>query len=81
MNSPELLRLVEHCPTGAETLVTRVLHIVTDKSKLCAMTTGQLILAKEPVSARLRFKGFLRQVYSFRHSSRDSKVRIIQSKV
>lgn len=32
MNSPELLRLVEHCPTGAETLVTRVLHIVTDKS-------------------------------------------------
>ncbi|XP_047132295.1 symplekin isoform X1 [Hydra vulgaris] len=32
MNSPELLRLVENCPTGAETLVTRVLHIVTDKS-------------------------------------------------
>lgn len=32
MNSPELLRLVEHCPSGAETLVTRVLHIVTDKS-------------------------------------------------
>ena len=34
MNSPELLRLVENCPTGAETLVTRVLHIVTDKSML-----------------------------------------------
>ena len=32
MNSPELLRLVENCPTGAETLVTRVLHIVTDKN-------------------------------------------------
>jgi len=34
MNSPELLLLVEKCPAGAETLVTRVLHIVTDKSKL-----------------------------------------------
>lgn len=32
MNSPELLRLVENCPTGAETLVTRVLRIVTDKN-------------------------------------------------
>jgi len=32
MNSPELLLLVENCPSGAETLVTRVLHIVTDKS-------------------------------------------------
>ena len=32
MNSPELLRLVENCPGGAETLVTRVLHIVTDKN-------------------------------------------------
>lgn len=32
MNSPDLLLLVENCPTGAETLVTRVLHIVTDKS-------------------------------------------------
>ena len=47
MNSPELLRLVEHCPTGAETLVTRVLHIVTDKSKSCVTTIGQLILAKK----------------------------------
>ena len=33
MNSPELLQLVEKCPAGAETLVTRVLHIVTDKSE------------------------------------------------
>ena len=33
MNSPELLKLVEKCPSGAETLVTRVLHIITDKSK------------------------------------------------
>jgi len=32
MNSPELLMLVEKCPAGAETLVTRVLHIVTDKN-------------------------------------------------
>lgn len=31
MNSPELLRLVENCPKGAETLVTRIIHILTDK--------------------------------------------------
>nr|XP_033812330.1 symplekin isoform X2 [Geotrypetes seraphini] len=32
MNSPELLLLVENCPKGAETLVTRCLHILTDKA-------------------------------------------------
>ncbi|KAM8857562.1 symplekin isoform 1-T2 [Synchiropus picturatus] len=31
MNSPELLLLVENCPKGAETLVTRCLHMLTDK--------------------------------------------------
>ncbi|KAJ8308619.1 hypothetical protein KUTeg_013493, partial [Tegillarca granosa] len=31
MHSPELLTLVENCPKGAETLVTRVIHILTDK--------------------------------------------------
>lgn len=31
MNSPELLSLVEQCPKGAETLVTRVIHVLTDK--------------------------------------------------
>lgn len=31
MNSSELLRLVEDCPKGSETLVTRVIHILTDK--------------------------------------------------
>ena len=34
MHSPELLLLVENCPKGAETLVTRIIHILTDKSKL-----------------------------------------------
>ena len=33
MNSPDLLLLVENCPKGAETLVTRCLHILTDKGK------------------------------------------------
>jgi len=33
MDSPQLLKLVEECPKGAETLVTRVIHILTDKSK------------------------------------------------
>ncbi|KAI1301500.1 Symplekin [Halotydeus destructor] len=31
MNSPELLLFVENCPKGAETLVTRVIHVLTDK--------------------------------------------------
>ncbi|CAL1582661.1 unnamed protein product [Knipowitschia caucasica] len=31
MNSPDLFLLVENCPKGAETLVTRCLHILTDK--------------------------------------------------
>ena len=31
MDSPELLTLVENCPKGAETLVTRMLHILTDR--------------------------------------------------
>ncbi|KAG8197327.1 hypothetical protein JTE90_013454 [Oedothorax gibbosus] len=32
MASPELLRFVEECPKGAETLVTRIIHILTDKA-------------------------------------------------
>ncbi|XP_019627465.1 PREDICTED: symplekin-like isoform X3 [Branchiostoma belcheri] len=32
MASPELLLLVENCPRGAETLVTRMLHVLTDKA-------------------------------------------------
>ncbi|XP_064621596.1 symplekin-like [Lineus longissimus] len=32
MDSPELLLLVENCPKGAETLVTRIIHILTDKA-------------------------------------------------
>lgn len=32
MDSPELLKLVEECPKGAETLVTRVIQILTDKT-------------------------------------------------
>ena len=33
MESPDLLTLVETCPKGAETLVTRIIHILTDKGK------------------------------------------------
>lgn len=33
MNSPELLLLVENCPKGAETLVTRIIHVLTDKQQ------------------------------------------------
>lgn len=31
MDSSDLLKLVEECPKGSETLVTRVIHILTDK--------------------------------------------------
>ncbi|KAF5275676.1 hypothetical protein FQA39_LY06788 [Lamprigera yunnana] len=33
MDSTELLKLVEECPKGSETLVTRVIHILTDKGQ------------------------------------------------
>ncbi|CAF1452668.1 unnamed protein product [Adineta steineri] len=32
MNSPELLKLVENCPKGAETLITRIIHILTEQA-------------------------------------------------
>ena len=32
MGSPEILKLVENCPKGAETLITRIIHILTDQS-------------------------------------------------
>ena len=33
MHSPELISLVENCPKGAETLITRILHILTENSE------------------------------------------------
>lgn len=33
MNSPELLELVENCPVGAETLIMRILYILTEKGE------------------------------------------------
>ena len=33
MTSSELLQLVENCPTGAETLIARILNIITDKGR------------------------------------------------
>merc|ERR1719402_1338284 len=32
MESPELLALVENCPKGSETLVTRIIHILTERT-------------------------------------------------
>lgn len=34
MGSPQLLALVENCPKGSETLVTRIIHILTEKCTL-----------------------------------------------
>lgn len=39
MHSPELLSLVETCPRGAETLVTRIVHLLTEKSGFNAFMT------------------------------------------
>lgn len=33
MESPELLQLVENCPQGGETLIMRMLHILTEGGK------------------------------------------------
>ena len=38
MASPELLQLVENCPTGAETLIARILNIITDKGNVDSRT-------------------------------------------
>lgn len=32
MQSPALLRLIQTCNTGAETLITRILHILTEST-------------------------------------------------
>jgi hypothetical protein len=34
MGSPEILKLVENCPKGAETLVTRIIHILTEQGRI-----------------------------------------------
>ena len=34
MRSPELLNVVENCPVGAETLILRILHILTENGNL-----------------------------------------------
>ena len=40
MDSPQLLDLVENCPPEGETLVTRILHILTDKG-FCFFTSSK----------------------------------------
>jgi len=41
MRSPELLSVVESCPVGAETLILRILHILTENgiiTSLCQLS-------------------------------------------
>lgn len=38
MNSPEMYRLLEDIPKGAEAMIIRVMHIVTEKGKLLIVT-------------------------------------------
>ena len=37
MASPQVLELVETCPKGAETLITRIIHILTEKGMYSAI--------------------------------------------
>lgn len=45
MDSPQLLQLVEECPKGAETLVTRVIHILTDKGEFLKIYFVKALIA------------------------------------
>lgn len=42
MDSPELLLLVERCPKGAETLVTRIIHILSDRGPPSAQLVSRV---------------------------------------
>ena len=46
MSSPEVILLVENCPKGAETLVTRIIHILTENGKSaidCQTIIGRIL--------------------------------------
>ena len=48
MASPELLQLVENCPTGAETLIARILNIITDKGIVLFLLVRYLTVKNVP---------------------------------
>lgn len=56
MDSSEFLKLVEECPKGAETLVTRVIHVLTDKE---APTPELVNRVRELYSTRISDVRFL----------------------
>lgn len=35
MQSEDLLDMIERCPTGAETLVARIVHLLTERRMFC----------------------------------------------
>ena len=51
MASPELLQLVENCPTGAETLIARILNIITDKGNVFFLYVQYFTVADIPLTA------------------------------
>ena len=54
MASPELLQLVENCPTGAETLIARILNIITDKGTVLFSLVRYFTVADITVNLPLR---------------------------
>jgi hypothetical protein len=44
MESKELLKLVEECPKGSETLITRIIHVLTDKGEFSWIESREIFL-------------------------------------
>jgi symplekin len=55
MGSPELLELVENCPTGAETLIMRILYILTEKAAPSAELVNRVRELYQRNSSDVRF--------------------------
>ena len=55
MGSPEILKLVENCPKSAETLVTRIISILTEQSNRTCLPKTQVfeVLRLAPPSREL----------------------------
>lgn len=54
MASPELLQLVENCPTGAETLIARILNIITDKGSVMCSSEVKICYRNYAVKCNIR---------------------------
>ena len=61
MHSPELISLVDNCPKGAETLITRVIHILTENGKLVNVS---VLKSSDFCQEETNFRGISADVFS-----------------